>query len=127
MFPEINDKYNPQEVEAQAQRHWHANDVYRARESDPRYPRGKFSRLFFVEWSGCVVRYGVWAQAECGQNLNSLIFALGSTGTDVCQVFPALILSTTWMIFAPGSKVTLAVQLVQPSLVVASAQLPSLT
>src|SRR5882672_11440979 len=42
MFPEISDKYNPQEVEAQAQRHWHANDAYRARESDPRYPRGKF-------------------------------------------------------------------------------------
>jgi leucyl-tRNA synthetase len=38
----MHDKYNPQQVEAQAQAHWQATDAYRVRENDPRYSRGKF-------------------------------------------------------------------------------------
>ena len=35
-------KYVPEEVEAEAQRHWRGTDAYRARENDPRFPNGKF-------------------------------------------------------------------------------------
>jgi leucyl-tRNA synthetase len=38
----MRDKYVPEEVEAEAQRHWRATDAYRARENDPRFPNGKF-------------------------------------------------------------------------------------
>ena len=34
--------YTPAEIEAAAQTHWKAVDAYRARESDPRFPKGKF-------------------------------------------------------------------------------------
>ena len=35
-------QYDPREVEASAQAHWNAIDAYRAREHDPRFPRGKY-------------------------------------------------------------------------------------
>ncbi|MCS7101194.1 MAG: class I tRNA ligase family protein, partial [Burkholderiaceae bacterium] len=38
----MREKYVPQEVEAAAQAHWRAIDAYRAKENDPRYPKGKF-------------------------------------------------------------------------------------
>jgi leucyl-tRNA synthetase len=38
----MRDKYAPAEVEAAAQSHWRSIDAYRARENDPRYPKGKF-------------------------------------------------------------------------------------
>jgi leucyl-tRNA synthetase len=38
----MRDKYVPEEVEADAQRHWRDIDAYRARENDPRFPNGKF-------------------------------------------------------------------------------------
>ncbi len=38
----MRDKYVPEEVEAEAQRHWRETDAYRARENDPRFPNGKF-------------------------------------------------------------------------------------
>ncbi len=38
----MNPKYEPQAIEADAQRHWRASDAYRAREHDPRFPKGKF-------------------------------------------------------------------------------------
>ena len=34
--------FRPTEIEASAQAHWQATDAYRAREHDPRYPKGKF-------------------------------------------------------------------------------------
>jgi len=36
------EKYNPQQVEADAQAHWQATHAYRAIEHDPRFPKGKF-------------------------------------------------------------------------------------
>jgi len=36
------EKYSPREVETTAQATWAANDVYRAIENDPRFPKGKF-------------------------------------------------------------------------------------
>jgi leucyl-tRNA synthetase len=36
------EKYSPREVETTAQATWVANDVYRAIENDPRFPKGKF-------------------------------------------------------------------------------------
>ena len=38
----MREKYVPEEVEAGAQQHWRATDAYRARENDPRFPKGKF-------------------------------------------------------------------------------------
>ena len=38
----MRDKYAPAEVEAAAQSHWRSIDAYRARENDPRFPKGKF-------------------------------------------------------------------------------------
>ncbi len=38
----MREKYDPHEVEAAAQAHWRAIDAYRARENDPRFPKGKF-------------------------------------------------------------------------------------
>jgi leucyl-tRNA synthetase len=38
----MQEKYNPQQVEADAQAHWQATQAYRAVESDPRFPKGKF-------------------------------------------------------------------------------------
>jgi leucyl-tRNA synthetase len=38
----MQEKYNPQQVEADAQAHWQATHAYRAVEHDPRFPRGKF-------------------------------------------------------------------------------------
>ncbi|MEW5879200.1 MAG: leucine--tRNA ligase [Pseudomonadota bacterium] len=38
----MQEKYNPQQVEADAQAHWRLIDAYRARENDPRFPKGKF-------------------------------------------------------------------------------------
>jgi leucyl-tRNA synthetase len=38
----MRDKYVPEEVEAAARAHWQAIDAYRAKENDPRYPKGKF-------------------------------------------------------------------------------------
>ena len=34
--------FNPAELEAAARTHWDAADAYRARENDPRFPKGKF-------------------------------------------------------------------------------------
>jgi leucyl-tRNA synthetase len=34
--------YDPAALEAAAQQHWRAIDAYRAKENDPRYPKGKF-------------------------------------------------------------------------------------
>jgi len=38
----MHKNYDPQAVETAAQAHWHANDAYRAREHDPRFPNGKY-------------------------------------------------------------------------------------
>jgi leucyl-tRNA synthetase len=38
----MRDKYAPAEVESAAQSHWRSIDAYRARENDPRFPKGKF-------------------------------------------------------------------------------------
>ncbi|HXF44512.1 MAG TPA: leucine--tRNA ligase [Burkholderiaceae bacterium] len=38
----MREKYVPEEVEAAARAHWQAIDAYRAKENDPRYPKGKF-------------------------------------------------------------------------------------
>jgi leucyl-tRNA synthetase len=38
----MQEKYNPQQVEADAQAHWRTIHAYRAVENDPRFPRGKF-------------------------------------------------------------------------------------
>jgi leucyl-tRNA synthetase len=38
----MNPKYEPQAIEAKAQSAWQASDAYRAREHDPRFPKGKF-------------------------------------------------------------------------------------
>ena len=38
----MQEKYNPAEVERQAQSHWTAIDAYRAVENDPRFPKGKY-------------------------------------------------------------------------------------
>ncbi len=38
----MRDKYAPADVEAAAQSHWRSIDAYRARENDPRFPKGKF-------------------------------------------------------------------------------------
>jgi len=38
----MQEKYDHQTVEAAAQRHWTEGDVYRAREHDPRFPKGKY-------------------------------------------------------------------------------------
>jgi leucyl-tRNA synthetase len=38
----MQERYVPQEIEAVAQAHWRGSDAYRAREDDPRFPRGKF-------------------------------------------------------------------------------------
>ena len=38
----MQEKYNPQQVEADAQTHWRDTHAYRAIENDPRYPKGKF-------------------------------------------------------------------------------------
>src|SRR5262245_59076760 len=40
-FVSMRAKYVPEEVEAEAQRHWRDTDAYRARENDPRFPNGK--------------------------------------------------------------------------------------
>ncbi|MFN3630650.1 MAG: class I tRNA ligase family protein, partial [Casimicrobiaceae bacterium] len=34
--------YDPHAVEAEAQAHWRATDAYRAKEHDPRFPKGKY-------------------------------------------------------------------------------------
>ncbi|MCP5266141.1 MAG: leucine--tRNA ligase [Burkholderiaceae bacterium] len=38
----MQEKYDPKAVEAEAQAHWQDIDAYRAREHDPRFPKGKF-------------------------------------------------------------------------------------
>jgi leucyl-tRNA synthetase len=38
----MQERYAPGEVERAAQAHWTAIDAYRARENDPRFPKGKF-------------------------------------------------------------------------------------
>ncbi len=38
----MDEIYNPAAVEAAAQQHWRALDAYRAKENDPRFPKGKF-------------------------------------------------------------------------------------
>ena len=38
----MQEKYDPQAVESAARAHWEAIDAYRAREHDPRFPKGKF-------------------------------------------------------------------------------------
>jgi leucyl-tRNA synthetase len=38
----MRDKYNPQDIESAAQAHWRSIDAYRAKENDPRFPKGKF-------------------------------------------------------------------------------------
>jgi leucyl-tRNA synthetase len=38
----MDEMYDPAAVEAAAQQHWRAIDAYRAREHDPRFPKGKF-------------------------------------------------------------------------------------
>ena len=38
----MQEKYTPQDVEAQAQAHWRAIDAHTATENDPRFPKGKF-------------------------------------------------------------------------------------
>jgi leucyl-tRNA synthetase len=38
----MQDKYSPAEVEKSAHDHWQKNDVYKATENDPRFPKGKF-------------------------------------------------------------------------------------
>ncbi len=38
----MQEKYNPAEVERQAQAHWTRIDAYRAIENDPRFPKGKY-------------------------------------------------------------------------------------
>jgi leucyl-tRNA synthetase len=38
----MDEIYDPAAVEAAAQRHWRALDAYRAREHDPRFPKGKY-------------------------------------------------------------------------------------
>ncbi|HVL55222.1 MAG TPA: leucine--tRNA ligase [Burkholderiaceae bacterium] len=38
----MQERYLPADVEAAAQRHWSANDSYRAIEQDPRFPKGKY-------------------------------------------------------------------------------------
>ncbi len=38
----MQEKYTPQDVEAQAQAHWRTIDAHTATESDPRFPKGKF-------------------------------------------------------------------------------------
>ena len=38
----MQEKYSPREVEASAQQHWNSIDAYRAREHDPRFPKGKY-------------------------------------------------------------------------------------
>ncbi len=38
----MQERYDPAAVEATAQRHWQTLDAYRARENDPRFPKGKY-------------------------------------------------------------------------------------
>jgi leucyl-tRNA synthetase len=38
----MQERYAPGEVERAAQSHWSATDAYRARENDPRFPKGKY-------------------------------------------------------------------------------------
>jgi leucyl-tRNA synthetase len=38
----MQERYDARTVESDAQRHWTAMDAYRAREHDPRFPKGKF-------------------------------------------------------------------------------------
>jgi leucyl-tRNA synthetase len=38
----MDEVYDPAAVEAAAQQHWRALDAYRSKESDPRFPKGKF-------------------------------------------------------------------------------------
>jgi leucyl-tRNA synthetase len=38
----MQENYDPAAVEAAAQQHWRAMDAYRAREHDPRFPKGKY-------------------------------------------------------------------------------------
>lgn len=38
----MDEIYDPAAVEAAAQQHWRALDAYRARENDPRFPKGKY-------------------------------------------------------------------------------------
>ena len=38
----MQEKYNPAEVERQAQTHWTAIDAFKAVENDPRFPKGKY-------------------------------------------------------------------------------------
>ena len=38
----MQERYDPRAVEAAAQQHWSATDAYRAREHDPRFPKGKY-------------------------------------------------------------------------------------
>ena len=38
----MQEKYNPAEVERQAQTHWTAIDAFKAIENDPRFPKGKY-------------------------------------------------------------------------------------
>src|SRR5581483_11425523 len=40
--PRMDEMYDPAAVEAAAQRHWQVLDAYRAREHDPRFPKGKY-------------------------------------------------------------------------------------
>ena len=42
MTEPMQEKYNPTEVERQAQAHWTAIDAYKAVENDPRFPKGKY-------------------------------------------------------------------------------------
>src|SRR6201982_395889 len=38
----MDEIYDPAAGEAAAQQHWRARDAYRARENDPRFPKGKY-------------------------------------------------------------------------------------
>ncbi len=38
----MQERYDPQAVESAARAHWSAIDAYRARENDPRFPKGKY-------------------------------------------------------------------------------------
>ncbi len=38
----MQDKYSPRDVESAARQHWADTDAYRARENDPRFPKGKY-------------------------------------------------------------------------------------
>ena len=50
--------YRPADVEAAAQAHWRAIDAYRAREDDPRYPKGKFYCVSMLPYPSGILHMG---------------------------------------------------------------------